>query len=330
MTIQQAAELSLAEIAVENSPHSQHTYQWHYRTICEDWGAERQLATITRHEVQQWLNEYRSRFKPATLRHKLSALTRLFRVASENSGEHYEAPTRDIRKPRVNNKRERILMDDEQAELRFHLKPRDYSIIEFALQTGLRRIEQWRLRPQDIRLYFEEQPAGEPVLIGMANIITSKTGIGRQVPLNPLAAQIARYWREQGGAYLFPDNSKNRLHAASRWTSEHFRRALRDVGIEGMTWHDLRHTFATRSLQGGARPEQISRMLGHTNLTMTSRYLHWAPEQLWPAAMAGLNRSRQRTESRGQSHVGKPDRAPELPAPSIWALPTRRFAGANA
>ena len=324
MTVGEASKLALAEIADENSPHSQHTYRWHYRTIGEDWGEERQLATITRHEVQQWLNSYKAKVKPATLRHKLSALTRLFRVATDHTGDLYEAPTKQIRKPKVNNQRERILMDDEQTALRFYMTPRDFSIIDFALQTGMRRIEQWRLKPTDVRLYYAEQESGPPVLLGMAHILTSKTGVGRQVPLNPMAAQIAKFWREQGGDFLFPDNSKNRLHAGSAWTRYKFSCALRAAGISGMTWHDLRHTFATRALQGGARPEQISRMLGHTNLSMTSRYLHWAPDQLWPAAMAGFNRPANREANQGTTW--RTEAAPSLPvlAGTNWALPICR------
>ena len=292
VTIGYAAELLLAEVCAENSPTSRYTYEWHARKLVADWGSSRPLASITYFEVQQWVNGMRQTCKPATIRHKLSALSRLFRLATEHTGLVHEPPTRLVRKPKVNNQRERILLDDEEARLRFVMTGREFTVIDFALQTGLRRIEQWRLRPQDVRLFYSDQTdeKGQPILLGMAHIVTSKTGKGRQVPLNPRAASIAQYWRSQGGDYLFPDASKNRFQAGSNFYRHNFRPALKKAGIQGMTWHDLRHTFATRSLQGGARPEHISRALGHANLSMTSRYLHWAPDQLWPAVMAAANR----------------------------------------
>ena len=36
--------------------------------------------------------------------------------------------------------------------------------------------------------------------------------------------------------------------------------------------HLARHTFATRALMLGAKIENVSRMLGHTNITQTQRY----------------------------------------------------------
>ena len=44
------------------------------------------------------------------------------------------------------------------------------------------------------------------------------------------------------------------------------------IGIKGMHSHLARHTFATRALRLGAKIENVSRMLGHTNITQTQRY----------------------------------------------------------
>ena len=44
------------------------------------------------------------------------------------------------------------------------------------------------------------------------------------------------------------------------------------IGIDGLHSHMGRHTFATYMLSNGAKIENVSRMLGHTNITQTQRY----------------------------------------------------------
>lgn len=44
------------------------------------------------------------------------------------------------------------------------------------------------------------------------------------------------------------------------------------IGIERLHSHMGRHTFATWMLSQGAKIENVSRMLGHTDIKMTQRY----------------------------------------------------------
>ena len=44
------------------------------------------------------------------------------------------------------------------------------------------------------------------------------------------------------------------------------------IGIPNLHSHMGRHTFATYMLSNGAKIENVSRMLGHTNITQTQRY----------------------------------------------------------
>lgn len=45
----------------------------------------------------------------------------------------------------------------------------------------------------------------------------------------------------------------------------------------GLTWHDLRHTFATRLRGQGVHELDIMQLLGHSSLGVTTGYAHGTP-----------------------------------------------------
>lgn len=62
-----------------------------------------------------------------------------------------------------------------------------------------------------------------------------------------------------------------------------FRSALERTGIElpaGQLTHVLRHTFASHFMMNGGNILVLQRVLGHTDIKMTMRYAHFAPDHL--------------------------------------------------
>jgi integrase len=53
-----------------------------------------------------------------------------------------------------------------------------------------------------------------------------------------------------------------------------FAKAREEAEIEGLRFHDLRHTFATRLADSAVDPFTIAELLGHADLRMTKRYTH--------------------------------------------------------
>jgi integrase len=82
---------------------------------------------------------------------------------------------------------------------------------------------------------------------------------------------------------LFEDlpDTKGRLFAADYYGA--FRSALERTGIElpaGQLTHVLRHTFASHFMMNGGNILVLQRVLGHTDIKMTMRYAHFAPDHL--------------------------------------------------
>ena len=57
-----------------------------------------------------------------------------------------------------------------------------------------------------------------------------------------------------------------------------FNKARKDAGLEDVRFHDLRHTFASRLVQGGVPLYDVMHLTGHKSLDMVQRYAHLAPE----------------------------------------------------
>ena len=62
-----------------------------------------------------------------------------------------------------------------------------------------------------------------------------------------------------------------------------FEKAIRRAGIKlpaGQSTHVLRHTFASHFMMNGGNILVLQRILGHTDIKMTMRYSHFAPDHL--------------------------------------------------
>jgi len=103
----------------------------------------------------------------------------------------------------------------------------------------------------------------------------------RYVPLAPrLLTQLREYWREtRPPHWLFPGPWIDR-HMSREGASYIYAKAREKAGItKGGGIHSLRHCFATHLLEAGTELVVIQRLLGHTSIRSTFRYLHLAQER---------------------------------------------------
>jgi integrase len=103
-------------------------------------------------------------------------------------------------------------------------------------------------------------------------VFAEKTWKVRVVPINKPVRRIFDYWAL---------GRKNKYVFYNQKTGERFvdldaglRLACEKAEIQGVTWHTLRHTFASRLLDRGVDIMTVKELLGHSTVTVTMRYTH--------------------------------------------------------
>jgi integrase len=109
------------------------------------------------------------------------------------------------------------------------------------------------------------------------NLKDSKTG-SKTIPLNDKAINILKSMkRVPGNKHVFVGKLQGKsLHRLQDTWKEI--RVLLD--LEHVTIHDLRHTFASLAIKAKVPLYNISKLLGHSNISTTMRYAHLEQDEL--------------------------------------------------
>jgi integrase len=182
-------------------------------------------------------------------------------------------------RPAVWKREQRILNPSEIGQLLDAVAPGYRTLLATAILSGLRQSELLALRWRDID-FADEVIHVRNALDRSGHHVPPKTQHAvRDVILMPALARALRDHREQSpfkdaNDYVFSSRVGTPLH----WRNVSRRAlkpALKKAGIEPLRWHDLRHTFASLLIAGGANIVFTSRQLGHGSSDITLRvYAH--------------------------------------------------------
>jgi integrase len=177
------------------------------------------------------------------------------------------------------NERDRRPTQDELDRLvaTFDANPRQQipvgRIIRFAVATAMRQDEIGRIEWSDF------DPHKKMLLIRDRKDSRRKSGNNQRIPLLDVTGYDAcaiieeqRSCVSESGGRIFPFNGKS--------VGTAFRRQCRELMIEDLHFHDLRHEGTSRLFEAGFSIEQVSLVTGHKDWKMLRRYTHLKPETL--------------------------------------------------
>ena len=192
----------------------------------------------------------------------LSVVTAALRQSADAHG----SPAPKLRKRRAPPGRLRFLTPEEWLQLRPHLAPHLVPIVEFSLATGLRQANVLGLRWPEIAP-------------GMASAtVMVKDRKGRKPLTIPLSAWARQVLSTRLG--LHPDFVFS--YAGKRLGSpkKGFGSAVTAAKIAPITWHGLRHTWASWHVQAGTPLAHLQALGGWASIEMVMTYAHLAPSDL--------------------------------------------------
>jgi integrase len=190
---------------------------------------------------------------------------------------------------RIEQARERFLGPEELKRLAAALDTaedqRAASIIRMCMLTGARvgEVRQARFEQFNLDYAIWSKPAS-----------TTKQRKIHRVPVSQDVVAIIRQRQlvvPKGNPWVFPGDAIGKPVREVRrfWLKMQKEADLPDVRI-----HDLRHTFASLLVSGGASLEIIGRLLGHSQMQTTQRYAHLmeSPLRAGVDSVAGIFRPR--------------------------------------
>lgn len=153
---------------------------------------------------------------------------------------------------------------------------RDRAMLSVAYAAGLRVSELVGLTPGDVDLSRGIVSAfgkgGKRRLVPLGNVTIDHLQAYLRARAEPGAAPAPRS-RKNGAQALFPSPRGGALTRQGFWKI--VGRYARGIGIRGRVYpHQLRHSFATHLLTGGADLRSVQTMLGHASVTTTEIYTH--------------------------------------------------------
>jgi integrase len=213
---------------------------------------------ITTADIEKYRLTRKGKVKNSTINREVDNIKRIFSLAVTNKKIRFN-PCNKLKKLRQEKPPERYLTKDEEKKLMEAANPIMQALIITALLTGMRTNEILNLKWADV--HFDK---------GYIVALNTKNGKPRRLLLSDkLRETIDKMPRLCDYVFANP-LTKNKYSDIKSTFSETVKRAK----IPHITFHQLRHTAASRMNEKGVDIVTIKEILDHSDLKTTQKYTH--------------------------------------------------------
>jgi integrase/recombinase XerD len=265
----------LTYIQVEKglAPHTLESYKRDLERL-ESWATAngKALADLTRADLRKWIASLsREGLAPTSVARAVSATRGFFKFLMLD-GHLKSHPAEDLDTPQRFSYLPKFLTEEEinrllaAPDIKTEEGIRDRAVLEIMYATGLRVSELVGLKHADIDLL-----AGLVVCYGKGNK-------ERRVPLGKSAIHWLQQYSALKASYGKQSAPNVFVHRGRPFTRQlawsMIKRHAEKAGIQNVSPHTLRHSFATHLLQHGADSRSVQALLGHADISTTQIYTH--------------------------------------------------------
>lgn len=213
---------------------------------------------ITLADLEKYRSYRKGKVKNSTINREMDNIKRVFSLAFENKRIRFN-PCSELKNLKIENPNKRFLTKEEEVKLLKVANPTMKVMIILALNTGMRVGEILNLKWEHIFFKLNYLVALNP-----------KNGKPRKILLNKtLKAELENL--PKISEYVFSNPITKTKYKNIKKT---FSRTVERAGIPHITFHELRHTTASRLNEKGVDILTIKEILDHADLKTTQQYTH--------------------------------------------------------
>jgi integrase/recombinase XerD len=255
---------------------ARHTLESYRRDLArlERWTIKtgRQIAELTRPDLRKWIAQLsREGLAPSSVARAVSAARGFFRFLMLD-GHIKHHPAEDLDTPQKFSYLPRFLTEEEidrlfsAPDVSTEAGIRDRAMLELMYAAGLRVSELVSLKQAEVDIH------------GGIVSCHGKGSKERRVPVGKSAIHWLQQYNAVKAGYgkaAYPNLFLSRGKPLTRqfaWTT--IKRYAESIGLQNVSPHTLRHSFATHLLQHGADSRSVQALLGHSDISTTQIYTH--------------------------------------------------------
>ena len=229
------------------------------------------LDQIDPEEIENYKNTRKLKVRTKTINNELMVLSAILNKAVE-----WGAITS---KPKIQKLKQvknppRFLTEKECQALLDNCNDTIYPLVFVAVNTGMRKSELMNLRWDWID--FENRSIIIKSVEGEEESWHTKNYEFRTIPMNDELYEFLLSYGNRTSGYVFcqKDGSPYRDLRGS------FQSAVKKTGMDSVTLHTLRHTFASHLVMAGVDLPTVQNLMGHKDIATTMIYAHLAPDHI--------------------------------------------------